>query len=168
MPASKSKSEPRSGASTFLKGKKGGRLKLLCRYCHAVYDGKGWIPFKKMDPKMIDQLHASVCPACHETMSHLSDGVLHIQGAGVKAHLTDITNLIKKMGKEAEGRNILDRVERVDQDRNGLMVYTTINQLAVKIGKAVASAYKGGKLEIKWSREDKPVEVYWTYDKVKK
>ena len=168
MPANKSKSERSKPFFGFTKGKKGGHTKLLCRYCHAVYDGKGWIPFQKLNPKMIDELRASVCPACHETMSHLSDGVLHIQGAGVKAHIKDITNLINKLGKEAEAKNVLDRVERVDADRNGLMVYTTINQLAVKIGKAVSSAYKGGKLEIKWSRKDKPVEVYWTYDKVKK
>jgi hypothetical protein len=117
---------------------------------------------------MIDELKATVCPACHETMDHMSDGVLHIEGLGVKPHLTDITNLIKRMGKEAEERNILDRIERIDSDRNGMSVYTTINQLAVKIGKAVASSYKGGKLDIRWSRVDKPVEVTWTYDKVKK
>jgi len=117
---------------------------------------------------MIDELKASVCPACHETMEHISDGVLHIEGAGVKAHLKDITNLINKLGKEAEAKNILDRVERIDNDPNGMTVYTTVNQLAVKIGKAVSSAYKGGKLDIRWSRQDKPVEVTWTYDKVKK
>ena len=168
MPASKSKSERTKPFHGFTKGKKGGHLKLLCRYCHAVYNGKGWIAFEKMDPKMIDELRASVCPACHETMSHLSDGVLHIQGAGVKPHLQDIKNLIMRMGKQAEAKNILDRVERIDAERTGIVVYTTMNQLAVRIGKNVASAYKGGKLVIKWSKQDKPVEVYWTYDKIKK
>lgn len=168
MPARKSKTTPRSKSGVLTKGKKSSGLKLLCRYCHAVYNGKSWIPFEKMDPKIIDELRASVCPACHEINEHVSDGILNIRGAGVKAHLKDITNLINHMGKTAEARNVLDRVERVDQTRDGLVVYTTLNQLAVRIGKSVASAYKGGKLDIKWSRQDKPVEVTWTYDKVKK
>jgi NMD protein affecting ribosome stability and mRNA decay len=143
-------------------------LKLLCRYCHAVYNGKAWIPFEKMDPKIIDELKASVCPACHEQMAHLSDGVLHIGGAGVKPHLTEIKGIVMHMAKNAEAKNILDRLERIDEEKGGLTVYTTMNQLAVRMGKAVASAFKGGKLVIKWSRNDKPAEVWWTYDKVKK
>lgn len=147
------------------KDKKKPSTKLLCRYCHAVYDGKGWIPFAKMNPAIIDQLHASVCPACHEIKDHVSDGVLHLAGSGVKAHLQEIKNHIAKMGRQAEAKNILDRVERVDAEGNGLVVYTTMNQLAVRIGKSLASANKGGDLKIKWSRDDKPAEVWWTYSK---
>jgi len=170
MPSRKSNTSTRSKTGTFknTKSKKGKSHKLLCRYCHAVYDGKGWIAFEKMNPAIIDELKASVCPACHEINDHVSDGVLHITGAGVKPHMQDIKNLIMHMGKTAEARNVLDRVERIDDDRNGMTVYTTLNQLAVRIGKSVSNAYKGGKLVIKWSREDKPVEVTWTYDKVKK
>lgn len=170
MPSHKSKSDFNSKTFGFknTKNKKGMSTKLLCRYCHAVYDGKGWIPFKKLDPKMIDQLHASVCPACHEINDHLSDGVLHLEGAGVKPHIKDIKNLIMRLGKQAEEKNILDRLERMDDDKNGMTVYTTMNQLAVKMGKAVASAYKGGRLDIQWSKRDKPVEVTWTYEKTKK
>lgn len=169
MPSKKSKSEPRSGgASTFKKTKQGGNLKLLCRYCHAVYNGKNWTSFEKMNPAIIDELRASVCPACHEIKDHVSDGVLHITGASVRPHLPEIKGLIAHMGKQAEEKNILDRVERIDAGRDGIVVYTTMNQLAVRIGKSISNAFKGGKLDIKWSREDKPVEVRWTYDKVKK
>ena len=167
MPAKKSKRNPNNNAS-FSKWKRPVRTKLLCRQCQAVYDGKGWIAFKKMDPKMVDQLKMSICPACHEINEYLSDGILHIRGLGVAAHQKEIVNHIIKMGKQAEENNNEDRVERIDEGNGEITVYTTINQLAVRIGKGVASSYKGGKLEIKWSREDKPVEVYWTYDKVKK
>lgn len=167
MPSKKSKSNPNNNAS-FSKRQKTVRTKILCRQCQAVYDGKGWIAFKKMDPKMVDQLKMGICPACHEENDHMSDGILHIRGMGVAAHQKEIVNHINKMGKQAEEKNIEDRVERVDQGRGEITVYTTLNQLAVRIGKGVASSYKGGKLDIKWSREDKPVEVFWTYDKVKK
>ena len=141
------------------------RTKLICRQCQAVYDGKSWMHFSKMNPAMVDELKISICPACHEKTSHLSDGILHISGSGVKPHWQDIKNLIMNMGKKAEAKNILDRVERIDENQNEMTVYTNKNQLAVIIGKHIASAYKGGKLEIKWSKGDKPVEVKWRYDK---
>ena len=162
MPASKSKSNRTKPFYGFKKEKKGGSLKLLCRYCHAVYNGKAWIAFEKMDPKIIDELKASVCPACHETMDHVSDGILHIGGSGVKPVLQEIKNMITRMAKQAEAKNVLDRVERIETERDGIVVYTTLNQLAVRIGKNIASAHKGGKLDIRWSKGDKPVEVYWT------
>lgn len=168
MPSKKSNTSQRSKTGIFNKKKKGPNMKLLCRYCHAVYNGKAWIPFEKMDPKIIDELRASVCPACHEQMAHLSDGVLHIGGAGVKPHLKEIKGLVMHMGRNAEEKNVLDRLERIEETRDGITVYTTMNQLAVRMGKAVASAFKGGKLVIKWSRNDKPAEVWWTYDKIKK
>ena len=168
MPAKKTKKDSSNKGFSFFKGKKKSNLKLLCRYCHAVYNGKAWVPFAKMDPKIIDELKASTCPACHEIKDHVSDGVLHISGAGVKAHIKEIKNLVTHMGKMAEAKNVLDRIERIDESKDGLIIYTTLNQLAVRIGKGVSSALKGGKLDIRWSRQDKPVEVYWTYDKVKK
>lgn len=117
---------------------------------------------------MTDELKMSICPACHETIDHVSDGILHIKGSGVQAHTKDIKNLIIHMGKNAEEKNILDRIERIEENGNEMTVYTTLNQLAVRIGKNVASAYKGGKLDIQWSRNDKPVEVIWTYEKKEK
>jgi hypothetical protein len=136
------------------------RAKLMCRHCRAIYDGKGWQPFEKLDPHMIDELKMSICPACHEQVDHISDGVLHINGPLLTKHKEEIINLLHNTAKLEESRDILNRIERIDQDApDKLTVYTTKNQLAVELGKKVASAYKGGKLEIKWSKEDKPVEV---------
>ncbi len=139
--------------------------KLICKYCRAIYDGKGWEPFEKLDPKMIDQLHMSICPACHEEKEHVSDGVLHLSGDGVIKNKNEIKNLIHNTAAHEESRDILNRVERMDEkDNTEMIVYTTKNQLAVEIGQKIADAFKGGKLDIHWSKQDKPVEVWWHHD----
>ncbi len=145
------------------------RTKLLCRYCHAVYENNGWRAFEQLNPQHVDELKMSVCPACHEEKSHISDGILHLSGSGIGPHKEEIKHIVMNMGKSAEAADILNRVERIDENAGDqIVVYTTKNQLAVKIGKKVASAYKGGKLDIRWSKNDKPVEVYWSYNKVSK
>ena len=142
------------------------RTKLLCRHCHAVYENKGWQPFNQLNPQHVDELKMSICQACHEEKNHVSDGILHLSGSGIEPHKEEIKHIVINAGKSAEEDDILDRVERVDDGvKNQITVYTTKNQLAVKIGKKVASAYKGGELNIKWSKNDKPVEVYWSYNK---
>ena len=112
----------------------------------------------------MDELRVGICPACHEQIGHLSDGVLHLSGTGMVKNKTEIKNLIQNTAKREEERDILNRVERIEDNRNEMVIYTTKNQLAVEIGKKVAAAHKGGKLDIKWSKNDKPVEVYWNFD----
>lgn len=139
--------------------------KLICKQCRAIYDGKHWEPFEKLNPRMVDELKMSICPACHEKINHLSDGVLHLSGSGFIHHKDEIRHLIMNTGKREEQRDILNRIERIDESKQEEMaVYTTKNQLAVELGKKITSAYKGGKLEIQWSKNDKPVEVKWHYD----
>lgn len=137
---------------------------LICQYCHAIYQNKRWQPLENLDPKFIDKLEKTVCPACHLERGHLSDGVVHLRGSFLGEHLEEIKNLIENTGETETERNILNRIERIEQNEDGLTVYTSKNQLAVLIGKKVADAFKGGKLDIQWSKEDKPVEVTWHKD----
>jgi hypothetical protein len=58
----------------------------------------------------------------------------------------------------------MNRVERLDSGADEITAYTSKNQLAAEIGRKLDRAYKGGKLEIKWSKDDKPVDVTWHKD----
>jgi NMD protein affecting ribosome stability and mRNA decay len=138
--------------------------KLLCQECHAVYDGKSWQAFEKTNTKIMDELRASICPSCHEKIGHISDGVLHLSGTGMVKNKTEIKNLIQNTAKREEERDILNRIDRIEESPNEMTLYTSKNQLAVEIGKKIAAAHKGGKIEIKWSKGDKPVEVHWHFD----
>lgn len=138
---------------------------LICKYCNAVYTEKHWKPLKDLDPKYIDKLHKVVCPACHEQKNHVSDGILHLSGSTLSEHHEEIKNIIHNIEEKEKNRDILNRIERIEEkSTDAMIIYTSKNQLAVELGKKVSDAYKGGKLDIKWSKGDKPVEVYWHKD----
>ena len=137
---------------------------LICKYCNAVYQNKRWIPFEKLDPTFIDQLKKGVCPACHLQQNHLSDGVVHLTGKMVGLHKEEIKNLLHNIAQKEEARDVENRLERMEETDETITLYTSKKQLATEMGKHVDDAYKGGTLEIKWSKEDKPVEVRWHHD----
>lgn len=146
------------------KGQKGDHI--ICKYCHAVYQNKKWEKLNDMDPKFVDELKQGCCPACHLEKGHLSDGVLHLSGTFLEEHKEEIKNLIHNIAEKEEDRDFMNRVERIDESEAGkIVVYTTKNSLAVEIGKKIDSAHKGGTLDIKFSKEDKPVDVRWHLDK---
>lgn len=139
---------------------------IICKYCHAVYQNKKWEKLEKMDPKFVDQLSKGCCPACHLEKSHLSDGVLFLTGNVISAHKDEIKNLIHNIAEKEEERDFMNRVERIEESEpEKMVIYTTKNTLAVEIGKKIDSAYKGGKLDINFSKDDKPVDVRWHLDK---
>ncbi len=137
---------------------------LICKYCHAIYQDKHWQAFENLDPKFIDELKQSVCPACHLEKNHLSDGVVHLTGNIISWHGTDIKNRIENIGDAEIKRDIMNRIERIEETEDRITVYTTKNQLAVEIGKKISDDHKGGTLDIKWSKGDKAVEVTWKKD----
>jgi len=137
---------------------------LICKICKAIYQDKHWQPFGKLNPANVDKLKVSICPACHAKMAMVSDGVLKLSGTFLQNHSKEILRIILNTETKENNRNIENRIERISVDKNEITVYTSKNQLAVEIGKKVASAYKGGELEIKWSKDDKPAEVKWHKD----
>lgn len=148
----------------FDKGQRHIAAGLVCKYCSAVYEEKHWQPLAKLDPKYADQLKETVCPACHAQKGLISDGVIHIRGSFMDQHRQEILNIILRTEERETSSNLMNRIERIDSRPSEITVYTAKNQLAAEIGKKIAAAYKGGKLEIKWSKSDKPVEVIWTKD----
>lgn len=167
MSAKKSKgsSQPYHDPSKGRTKKSGSKKEdLICIYCNAVYEKKRWLPFDKLNVKHIDNLEKSVCPSCHDKKNHVSDGVLQLSGKFLRNHLMEISGIIANTEAKEMKRDIMNRVERLDLYPTLVTVYTAKNQLAVEIGKHINSAYKGGKLEIKWSKSDKPVSVKWHKD----
>jgi len=140
------------------------KAELICKFCSSIYEEKHWKSIEKLNPKFIDQMKKTVCPACHAGKGLISDGTLHVTGSFMNQHRQEILNIILNTETREINRDILNRIERIDTRPNEITVYTGKNMLAVEIGKKISDAYKGGKLEIKWSKKDKPVEVKWHKD----
>jgi hypothetical protein len=145
-------------------GRKKQSAELICKYCNSIYQDKHWRAFDKLNPANIDKLQKSVCPSCHEERGHVSDGVVHIKGSFLKNHRKEIEGIILNCEQRELKRDVMNRVERLDSGVDEITAYTSKNQLAAEIGRKLDRAYKGGKLEIKWSKDDKPVDVTWHKD----
>lgn len=137
---------------------------LICKYCNAIYENKNWKHLADLNPRHIDDLTESVCPACHLAQNHLSDGVVHLSGSFLKKHKKEIMGTINNLAGLAEERDVLNRIERIEDTGEEITIYTTENKLALEIGKRVSDAFKGGDLDIKFSKNDMPVDVRWHKD----
>lgn len=160
---------PRIAPSWWEHEVKGKKPLRVCSRCGAVYFDEHWhtIPnfekiYKKMMPKK--SVAKELCVECKWIVG--GKGKTGWEGELVLENLIpddkkEILNLVRNVGKRAFLRDPEDQVIKIEDMGRKVRVTTTENQLAVSIGKQVARAFKGGKLEIKWSAEDAPARVRW-------
>jgi hypothetical protein len=142
---------------------------IVCPECEAVYYHKSWHhgmegAVKDQMPEEFADKHGikfRTCPACQMKKDKVYEGEVIIRvgkSGGVKS---DILNAVKNSDKQAQDRDPMDRVLWIDDRGSEVRVYTSENQLAVKIGKKINSAFKGGKLNIKYSGKEDTARVVW-------
>lgn len=141
-----------------------------CPRCGAIYFDKHWhiipnfwVEYKRALPKK--PITEELCAEC----KWIDGGKEETgwEGEVVLENLVfddknEILNLVKNVGQRAFLRDPEDQIIKIEDRGKKVIITTTENQLAVSIGKQVARAFKGGKLEIKWSGEDAPARVRWT------
>lgn len=143
---------------------------IRCVHCGAIFHDKHWhsrtlleMPNTSM---MASALKDGWCDECRWERLHASRAIPHsgeviLVGPFVPQERREILHLIRNVGHRAMERDPEDRVVHIADEGDGIRVFTSENQLAVSIGKQVDHARKGGKLEIVWSKTDKPVLVKW-------
>ena len=91
------------------------------------------------------------------------EGELTLDGLTDPSEKAKVLLTCRNFGARANKRDPEDRIISID-DRGGRVVITTTeNQMAVGMGKAVDSAFKGGRLRIVWSKDDMPARVFWVH-----
>lgn len=153
---------------------RGGRKKAsmrLCVRCDAVqYDGH-W----HTAPKLAAQLRAgkrgkkdkdALCDECRYAAhgpagAPLFEGELTLDGLALPEEKAAVLALVRSFGKKAAKRDPEDRIVSIDDRGDRVVVRMSENQMAAGMGKAIDSAFKGGKLRIVWSKDDLPARVYW-------
>ena len=74
----------------------------------------------------------------------------------------EIRTLLKNEATRVSSRSVLDRVIKMTEEgKNKLVVETTTEKLAQRLGRAVYRAYKG-ELDFRWSEMNHFVRVYWS------
>jgi len=90
-------------------------------------------------------------------------GVIKISGKFLLDHESDIVNLVNHEGKLAEERNPKAKINKIEKANGGLVVEVSEHNLAMRIGKALSSAYKG-EHHYNFREGEKFAEVIWRRD----
>lgn len=137
-----------------------------CPRCGAVYDGHRWIPepgqelrreLVKKPPEM------RLCPGDQRLEKRQVEGIVTLKGRFMEPHIEEIKNLVNRVAREGKYRNVAARIFEVTEEDGTLVIETTDEHLAERMGKEVEKAFKG-KLQIKWQEKDTFARVVWQRD----
>ena len=113
--------------------------------------------------KEAKQVTEVLCPACQKIRDRVPGGVLTISGRFAADREQEIVNLVNNENAIAMKINPLERIMDIERSDDGMVVYTTNEKLAQKVGRALKKAYDG-KVEYQWPEDGKLVRVNWHRD----
>lgn len=134
----------------------------VCKECRSVYAGKRWeLPSQAArDLAMASHVKEVLCPACQKIRDRQPGGIVTLSGKFVGEHKEEIVNLIHNENEEAMQINPLERVMDIEESDGGMVILTTNEKMAQKIGRAMHKSWAGD-VEYKWSKGTKLARVYW-------
>ena len=137
-----------------------------CPRCGAVYDGHRWIPEPDAELKraLAKKAHEQrLCPGDLRLSKRQVEGIVTLKGAFMKSHRDEIANLVNRVAREGRRRNVSARIFEIVEDDGDIVIETTDEHLAERMGKEVEKAFKGN-LQIKWQEKDTFARVVWQRD----
>ncbi len=140
-----------------------GQEAAICTGCNALYQNKRWF----FDDQQARRLAGTprgrevVCPTCRKVRDRYPEGILSLSGDFFQDHRQEIITLLEKEAGKVGSRSVADRVIQMSlEGQDKLVVETTTEKLAQRLGRAVYKAYKG-ELDFKWGETNRFVRVYW-------
>jgi len=127
-----------------------------CPDCGAVFREGRW----QWEVAPADANEA-LCPACHRIRDRYPAGYVTLKGEFFAAHREEILRIARNCETREKAEHPLERIMEVEDVEGGVQITTTDAHLARAIGEAVHDAYKG-ELEVKYSKEENLVRVYWS------
>lgn len=102
-----------------------------------------------------------ICAGCRQRRNGLAHGYLHIDGDFFPAHRQDIERLLQNQAAHAREDNPLSQIlSWANLDGGALLVGTSTEHLAQRLGRALGKAYHG-KVHYAFSHENKMAHVSW-------
>ena len=135
-----------------------------CMNCGSCYFEKSW--HHSLDQAKLEHLKQEkmikfdLCPACKMGKEKRYEGEVVIKISGTM-NKQEIMNEIKNSDLMARQKDPMDRVLWTEDKPDGLHVFTSENQLAVKIGKKIKSSLGKGTLTIDHSQDEDVTRVYF-------
>lgn len=150
--------------SAFDEGKKHMKDNVVDGKSGMVYEEKHWKKMDEMNPEHVSSFKEGESPLTKMAEGQVCEGVIHLSGDFLKQHREEIMNAINHSDQLAQERDPMDKILNIETAPDSLTIYTAKNQLARAIAKKIDHSYKGGKLDTKWSKGEKVVEIYWHKD----
>ena len=130
----------------------------ICPRCGLVYRHRRWQRIPNFEQKSAKERHK--CPACRKEEDHYVMGIVRITGNFFAHRREEIVNMLRNEEKKEVDHNPLDRIMDISEDKDGVTVETTSENLAVHLGRMLYNSY-GGSVEYKFSDEQKLARVFW-------
>ena len=133
-----------------------------CTECQALYQRRHW--FFDHDAYVRETMQPTtrmvLCPACQKIRDRYAEGQVTLHaGSFLTEHKDEIVRLIRNEEERAKGFNPLERIVELKDSEEGIIVTTTNEKLAQRIGRSVKSAYQG-QTTYRWS-DPKFLLVEW-------
>lgn len=134
----------------------------VCHECHAVHQNGCWRLEERLYREAIKaaKVHFVVCPACQKQRDRQPGGIVTLTSDFIPLHREEILNLIRNEDLRARQNNPLERVMEIQEDGEQMLVTTTNEKLAQRLGRALCRAY-GGQVEYHWAADSKQARVRW-------
>lgn len=134
-----------------------------CTACQAVYQRRHW--FFDHDAYVRATMEPTtrmiLCPACQKIRDRYAEGRVTLRpSAFLSAHKDDIVRAMRNEEERAQGVNPLERIVELTEAEEGIIVTTTNEKLAQRIGRTLKSTFQG-QTTYQWS-DPKFLSVEWT------
>jgi len=135
----------------------------ICPSCNLLYHNKRWFFDDELLEKYKDSAEMKKCPACRKIEDNYPLGILSLSGNYVTKTKELILNLINNEAEYEKKRNPLARIISIEEDSNKIVIKTTTESLARRLGRAVDKAHHG-KIKYTFSEDQKLLRVEWSKD----
>jgi hypothetical protein len=131
----------------------------VCKACNCFYWYKSWHHSLDDYPELKEtkDIKFTLCPACRMIKEKKYEGEILLENVSDKKE--EIENLISNFSEIAFDRDPMARIISIEEVAKGMLrVLTTENQIAKKLAKKIAKAYKG-KIFITYSKRESTIRI---------
>jgi predicted Fe-S protein YdhL (DUF1289 family) len=136
---------------------------MVCEGCGARYSHRRWTRKSelKADRSATKQTAKStLCPGCKRERDGVPSGFVYVKGEFSIKHRDEIWRLLRNEAERDAQDNPLARIMSWEDADGQLVVKTTTEHLAQRLGHALEKAFDG-EVRYDFSHENKLARVYW-------
>jgi hypothetical protein len=136
---------------------------IVCEGCGATYSHRRWTikgELKRNLSAPKQNAKSTLCPACKQARHGVPSGFVHVKGEFFIKHRDEIGRLLKNEAERDAQDNPLARIMGWEDTEKQLVIKTTTEHLAQRLGHALEKAFDGT-VRYDFSHENKLARVYW-------